>query len=208
EGLSQVPTARSQSQDNNLAYETRRTVTMHILRTIFFLPAMFFALADPAPAEPPFAPIADQPDYVVTMVASDYGRKTIARKVTHHRGWTRVDEVRDSYSFTEYVSANGLGNVRVHGGGSTISLSRGGERNYSDTDREARNTGQRRTHLGENCTVWDVWRTRKERTGYNLSHLSCITDDGIELWQTSVGDVGPNGSAEASYIERKPVTPD
>ena len=183
-----MPTARSQSQD--LARGMGRIVTVHTLRTIFLLPAIIFALADPAPAELPFAPLANQPDYVVTMVASDYGRKTIARKVTHHGDWTRVDEVRGSHPTTEYISANGIANVRIHGGRSVISFSRGSEPNYSDTDREPRSTGERQTHLGENCMVWDVWRKKRERTGYNLSHLSCITDDGIELWQTSVGDVG------------------
>jgi hypothetical protein len=199
-----MPTARSQWQD--LARGMERIVTVHTLRTIFLLLPIFFALAGPAPAELPFAPLANQPDYVVTMIASDYGKKTIARKVTHHGDWTRVDEVRGSHPTTEYISANGTANVRIYGGRSVISFLRGSEPNYSDTDREARNTGERQTHLGENCTVWDVWRKKRERTGYNLSHLSCITGDGIELWQSSVGDVGPNGSAEATYVERRPVT--
>jgi hypothetical protein len=174
-------------------------------RAIFLLPTVFFTLARSAAAEAPFAPLANQPDHVVSMVESDYRKKIADRKVTHHGDWTRVDRIRDSYPVTEYVSANGTANVRIYGQGSAVSLVRGRESDYSAIDREARNTGERQTHLGENCTVWDVWRTRRERTGYNLSHLSCITDDGIELWQRSVGDLSPNESTEATHVERMPV---
>jgi hypothetical protein len=165
-------------------------------------------LAGSAAADAPFAPLTNQPDHVVTMVESQYSRKIAAWNVTHHGDWTRVDRMSDSYSFTEYVSANGIANLRIHGQGSVVSFVHGSEPNYSGADREARNTGERQTHLGENCTVWDVWRIKRERAGYDLSHLSCITDDGIELWQRSVGGNDVVSSAEATRVERRPVAPD
>jgi hypothetical protein len=165
----------------------------------------FSTLASSAIAEAPFAPLANQPDHVVIMVESGHGEKITARNVIHRGDWTRIDH-GGSYPATEYASANV--NVWIYGQGSSISFVRGSEPNYSDTDRVARNTGERQIHLGESCTVWDVWRKKRERTGYNLSHLSCITDDGIELWQRSVGDFGTSESAEATHIERRPVALD
>jgi hypothetical protein len=164
--------------------------------------------AGSAAADAPFAPLTNQPDHVVTMVESQYSRKIAAWNVTHQGDWTRVDRVSDSYSFTEYVSTNGIANLRIHGQDSAVSFVHGREPNYSGADREARNTGERQTHLGENCTVWDVWRIKRERAGYDLSHLSCITDDGIELWQRSVGGNSVVSSAEATRVERRPVAPD
>jgi hypothetical protein len=163
--------------------------------------------AGSAAADAPFAPLSNQPDHVVTMVESQYGRKIAARNVTHHGDWTRVDRMSDSYSFTEYVSTDGIANLRIHGQGSVVSFVHGREPNYG-ADREARNTGERQTHLGENCTVWEVWRIKRERAGYDLSHLSCITDDGIELWQRSVGGNSVVSSAEAIRVERRPVALD
>jgi hypothetical protein len=179
-----------------------------MLRMVFLLLAAFSVLTGSAVADAPFAPLANAPDHVVTMVESQYGKKIAARNVTHHGDWTRVDRMRDSYPVTEYVSVNGIANVRIYGQGSVVSLQRGGEPNYYGADREARNTGERQTHLGENCTVWDVWRIKRERAGFDLSHLSCITDDGIELWQRSVGGSGVVSSAEATRVERRPVAPD
>jgi hypothetical protein len=180
---------------------------VHTLRTILLLPVAFATLASPAVAEAPFAPLANAPDHLVTMVESQYGKKIAARNVIHHGDWTRVDRMSDTYSFTEYVATNGIANLRLHGQGSVVSFVHGREPNYG-ADREAHNTGERQTHLGENCTVWDVWRIKKERAGYDLSHLSCITDDGIELWQRSVGGNSVVSSAEAIHVERRPVALD
>jgi hypothetical protein len=59
--------------------------------------------------------------------------------------------------------------------------------------------------------VWDVWRTREPVYGSNVSHQSCITDDGIALWEKTLhgSDVlSPISSIEASRIERRPVAPE
>jgi hypothetical protein len=74
-------------------------------------------------------------------------------------------------------------------------------------DTNPRNTGERQSHLGESCTVWDAWRVASGPTG-GLTHLSCITDDGIELWHKSVARDGVLSSAEATRVERRPVAPD
>lgn len=173
------------------------------LRTLFLFPVIVCFASGPAGADAPFAPHANQPDYLVTMVVNAYS-KVGRRTVTHHGDWARVDLGKT----TEYFSANGIANIRIYGEGPSLSFERGREPpNYHDN--EPRNTGERQTHLGESCTVWDVWRTKRERTGYELSHLSCITDDGIELWQKDVsGRNGVIASAEAVRVERRPVTPE
>lgn len=150
----------------------------------------------------PYAPRANQPDYVVTMVANS-GGKVGRWTVKHHGNWTRVD----SGNTTSYYSANGIANISVNSEG--VSLQRG----YvlpGDLDNEWRNTGERKVHLGETCTVWDVWRTKGDRpSGAVLSHLSCITDDGIELSQQTTSNLyGEYDSAEVEHLERRPVAPD
>jgi hypothetical protein len=155
-------------------------------------------------ADAPFAPQASQPDYVVTMVVNSFGKESDRRTVTHHGGWTRIDLTKT----TEYFSTNGIANIRIYGDGRSRSFERG-RAQPSYLDNKPRNTGERQTHLGESCTVWDVWRTKRERDGSDSSHLSCVTDDGIELWQKYVsGGNGVVASAEATRVERRPVRPD
>jgi hypothetical protein len=127
--------------------------------------------------------------------------KTGQRTVTHHGNWTHVGGAG-------YFSANGDASISVFAGVGFASFERGrAHRNYYDN--EPRNTGERRTHLGESCTVWDVRRTKQERAGYGHTHLSCVTDDGIELWWKDVnGKDEVNSSAEATSVERRSVKPE
>ncbi len=67
---------------------------------------------------------------------------------------------------------------------------------------------RRHSVLGETCTVWNVWRAKNPTPpGTGLSKLSCVTDDGIELWYKTVGAYGVISSAEAIRIERMAVLP-
>jgi hypothetical protein len=185
----------------------QRSQMEHVLRTILLLPALLCIHSGLAASEAPFAPQANQPDYAVTMTESSYGKYLGIRTVIHHESWTRVDRIQESYFSTEYFSAKGT-TVRTYNQGSTVSFLRGGEPNYPGVDREAHETAERQRHLGENCTVWDVWRTKNERNGINTSCLSCVTDDGIEMWQRS-GSVNETFlAAEATRVERRLVTPE
>jgi len=175
------------------------------LRTILVLPAIFCILGGSAAAEAPFAPLTSQPDYVVTMTESSYRKTVAALTVTHHESWTRIDRVQGSNPSTGYFFANGLATVRIYGQGSVVSFLLGRVPNYSGADLVPRKTEERQIRLGEGCTVWDVWRTKRERTGYSLTHSSCVTDDGIELWQKSVNDNDTISAAEATQVERRPV---
>jgi len=142
------------------------------LRRSFLLPVVACLAGGPVAAQAPFAPHTDQPDYVVTMVWKFQG-ETRNRTVTHHGEWTYVSGVG-------HFSADGDGSISVFGGVSSASFERG--RTMPDSyDTEPRNTGERQMHLGESCTVWDVWRTKREPAGFGRTHLSCVTDDGIEL---------------------------
>ena len=175
------------------------------MRSIFLSPAISCAVIGSAAADAPFAPVANVPDYVVTMVErpGDY-----SRRVSHHGDWTRVDRMEGSNHFsTKYFSANGLAAIHIYSPLASVSFERGGERSpYADT--EPRRTGERQTHLGESCTVWDVRRDNGGQASGGLSHMSCITDDGIELWNKSISRNSVISSAEATRVERRPVAPD
>jgi hypothetical protein len=175
------------------------------LRTIVLVTAILVPAVASATAYLPFAPIAPQPDYVVTMSERLFAMD-VKRSVTHHGDWTRVDRIGEHYRSTNYYSVNGA--VAVHDQRSALvtSFARGIDLSYRDY--RPRNTGERQARLGETCTVWEVSRTITDAPGgSNYFHLSCITDDGIELWQRSI--YGSNvTSTEATRVERRPVTAD
>jgi hypothetical protein len=175
------------------------------LRAKFLLPTIFFGLAGPALADAPFTTDAKAPDYVMTMVARSHGREYAEWQVAHHERWTRIDRVADGSRTTEYVSADGRANV-TNSDRRVISFRRGLEPSYN-RDNEPRNTGERQTVLGELCTVWNVWRITNEQYGPGFSQLSCVTDDGIEMWQRMLRGDDAIQSAEATRIERRPVPP-
>ncbi len=177
------------------------------MRSIFLSPAICCAVIGSAAADAPFAPVANVPDYVVTMVErpGDYGRR-----VSHHGDWTRVDRMEGSNPFsTEYFPANGLAAIHLYnyGPGVSVSFVRGGEQS-PNADTEPRRTGERQSHLGESCTVWDVRRDNGGQASGGLSHMSCITDDGIELWNKFISRNSVISSAEATRVERRPVASD
>jgi hypothetical protein len=101
----------------------------------------------------------------------------------------------------EYYPADDGGRIAV--GDSSLVIMRGPQRE-AYTEYAPRNTGERQTHLGESCTVWEV-----SRTSLSLPTIrtSCVTDDGIELWwkRSSAQSVS---SARATRIDRRPVSPE
>ena len=153
----------------------------------------------------PFMPISRQPDYVVTMVESLFGKR-VKRSVTHHGDWTRVDRIGDGYRLVNYYFANGAVAVDDRRSVSSASFARGGI-DLSYRDYRPRNTGERQTYLGETCTVWEVSRPGNPSVPGPF-HLSCVTDDGIELWQRSIYEGNVFAFAEATRVERRPVAVD
>ena len=154
----------------------------------------------------PFAPISPQPDYVVTMSERLFAMD-VKRSVTHHGDWTRVDRIGEHYRSTNYYSVNGA--VAVHDQRSSLLTSFARSVDLSHRDYRPRNTGERQTHIGETCTVWEVSRSITDAPGgSNSFHLSCVTDDGIELWQRSIYGSNVTTTAEATRVERRPVTAD
>jgi hypothetical protein len=155
---------------------------------------------------PPFTPIMPQPDYTSIMVEKSRNQEDAGRIVTHHGHWTRIDRTQGLSHTSEFYSVASGARMTVSGQRS-ITL----ERKIGSTpniDLEARNTGERQTYLGESCTVWDQWRTRQPAYGSNVSHLSCITDDGITLWEKTLHGNDVLSSVEASRIERRPIAPE
>jgi hypothetical protein len=183
----------------------------HTMRSIFLSSAISCAVIGVADADAPFAPVANVPDYVVTMVERPRDPRDYSRRVSHHGDWTRVDRMAGSNLFsTKYFPANGLAIIHIYSLGSygtSVSFVRGGERS-PNADTEPRRTGERQTYLGETCTVWDVRRVNGGQASGGFNNMSCITDDGIELWNKSISRNGVISSAEATRIERRPVAPD
>ena len=177
------------------------------LRTIVLVAAIFVPAVASAMANLPFAPISPQPDYVVTMVER-LSAKDVKRSVTHHGDWTRVDRIGDGYHFVNYYFVNGAVAVDDRRSSSSTSFTRGGI-DLSYRDYRPRKTGERQTYLGEACTVWEVSRPGKDvPSGAGTFHLSCVTDDGIELWQRSIYGGNVFSFAVATRVERRPVTVD
>ncbi|MBR1213385.1 hypothetical protein [Bradyrhizobium sp. JYMT SZCCT0180] len=170
------------------------------MRKLVLLSVIACLASGSAAADAPFVLHAAPPDYVVTMAWNSHG-KTGQRTVTHHGNWTHVGGAG-------YFSGSGDESIMVFAAVGFASFERGRtERRYYDY--EPRNTGERQTHLGESCTVWDVRRTKRERAGFELTHLSCVTDDGIELWWKDVNGTNEvSSSAEATSVVRRPVKPE
>jgi len=138
------------------------------------------------------------------MAARSDGEEQARWQVVHHERWTRVDRIATGSGSTVYVSADGQANMTVER--QLISFRRGREPTYS-LDNTPRNTGERQTFLGEPCTVWNAWRTTSGRPGTILSHLSCVTDDEIEVWQRTLIGTDVIRTAEATSLERRPISP-
>lgn len=167
-----------------------------LLPTIFCLAATCAAAAH----NPFVPPGVTPPDYAMTVrkfhelkIWKSDERDTL---VTHHGDWTRVG--------ASYYRGRNL--VSVEDFGFAVSFRRG-EYRLSYTDYDPRKTGEQQIHLGEICTVWSIERHLLSAGGpVSYSSLSCVTDDGIELWQRTVGNKGDVWSSrEAIHLERRPV---
>jgi hypothetical protein len=123
--------------------------------------------------------------------------------ILHHGNWTRV-AVAGSPNVTYYPADVG-GSILV--GARSLVILRGAESSASN-EYAPRNTGERQTHLGESCTVWEVSRTRiSPLRSQDIIGTSCVSDDGIELWWKRASPQSVS-SGEATKIERRPIAPD
>jgi len=164
------------------------------------------ATAISAMADAPFLPFASAPDHVVTMETHSFGHITGTRTHTHHAGWTRIDAVERGRPETRYFGHAGsiLVNIGRDASGALSFFSvRRGDEPGTHYNRDRFKTGETRTILGETCHVWNVLRS----TNTSLALLSCVTDDGIELWRAYVGHISEISSATAKRIERRAVLP-
>jgi hypothetical protein len=169
---------------------------------LILLPMIFCVAASSAAAAPFVPPGVTPPDYIVTLELTFSGRKgSSTRVVTRHGEWTRIDSTSATPPETAYYR-HGSNAYVTHAG--WISFFR---RNVEhELDYQARNTGERQTHLGEGCTVWETARSKADSPARDrLTDLSCFTDDGIELWHRRFGAQGISWSAEAVRIERRPI---
>ncbi len=171
-----------------------------VLRGLLLI--MFCVTAGQAAAEAPFVPPGiSPPDYeVTTTVTKSYDPKEGSQIVIHHDHWTRATPGRDSPNGV-YYAGNGVA-IEYYAGGIDIRRRR---LRWDGIDYEAHNTGERQTHLGESCTVWETLRSKPDYGRLKSSESSCVTDDGIELWHRSIYGGEVQRSVEATNIERRPV---
>ncbi|WKA31246.1 hypothetical protein [Bradyrhizobium roseum] len=163
---------------------------------------LFCLAAGPAAAAPFVPPDVTPPDHVVTMELTFFDRKgSSSQVVIRHGEWTRRDSTYTTPPQTTYYRQGS--NAYVIDNGWITHFRRKDHLEYDD---QARNTGERRTHLGESCTVWETARSKSDSpSGQSFTSLSCFTDDGIELWRRGFGVKGISWSAEAIRIERRAV---
>ncbi len=161
-------------------------------------------------ADPPFAMKGDIPDYVASMIEHTYGTHQQSRLVMHHGDWTRVDTTEGDYKTTAYFAGNASLAINEFAKGV-------GDSKYVEVelhpipigwDTEPRNTNERDSVLGETCTVWSAGRVKPSYSSAKSEKLSCLTDDGVELWRRFVGSYQTLFSTEATSIERRRVTVD
>ena len=195
------------------ADDSRSTAPKSGQRTIHRLlcAGLLCGVATTADAGAPFAPVADVPDYVLTMNEhTAYRRQDAPLTVTRHGGWTRVDTTDAALATTTYYARNGEIEISLYRGdsrGIEAALFRRGK----DPDWETliRNTGERRIVLGETCTVWrETYKSLRRTDTIDVSRTSCVTDDGIELSYKLDSEVGLLSEAEATRFERRKVTAD
>jgi hypothetical protein len=168
-------------------------------------------IAVPAGGHTPFEPLASSPDHVVTMIETDGPGKKKERVVMHHGEWTRTETTSEGRRATQYFKRDEAVTVRIGDGKAdeyaTVSIVRGPER-VSDWDYTPIKTPVRETFLGETCAVWEVLRARDTGAGRSqLTRLSCVTDDGIELWYKIASGAYVLSRAEATRIERRAIAP-
>ena len=172
---------------------------------LILLPMISCLAASSAAAAPFVPPGVTPPDYTVTMESTFPDRKKSSiRVVTRHGEWTRIDSTSGTPPETAYYRHGS--NAYVTDNGSITFFRRNVKLEY---DHQARNTGERQTHLGESCTVWETARSKTDSPArHSFTDLSCFTDDGIELWHRRFGAQGISWLAEAIRIERRPVAPE
>lgn len=168
-------------------------------------------------AEAPFAPLPNVPDYVAVFAVKPISGppRTVVDTVMHHGAWTRIDSVVDGREDT--VNYFGPGPISIDirrdttGAYSSLQILRGiRQHSSSGWERDSSKTDDQDEVVGEHCDVWKVghlFMSGRGNTKIELKSLSCVTSDGIQLWKKFVGYSGVSSSANATSIERKPVSP-
>lgn len=156
----------------------------------------------------PFAPRVS-PDHVVVMRAVGENTRQDRRTVRRHGDWARVDTGDLHGSQTHYVSLRDPVSVNFTRRPDRRYVSiyiRLNNTPYGENPPPVRPTGERDSLLGETCAVWDI--TARVMASYSESRwLSCITDDGIELWHRyeGLGRSTYRHEMRAVSLSREPV---
>lgn len=158
----------------------------------------------------PFIPPSGAVDYVVTMTRP----RGEPWQVYHRRGSSRIDTRsygrldRTRFFTPEETTAADISWLT---GGKVLSFQiRRGKEQFENSrwNHESFPTGERREIAGEACEVWNVARGPGGPVDPgDKTKLSCVTDDGIELWSQVMG-TRFSEPASAVKVERRPVDRD
>lgn len=167
-------------------------------------------LADSAKADDvPFFASRDVPDYEASMVVREWWGNVIRipRSVLHHRGWTKVEEVRPAVTTISY--GNYFDNDLI------LWIAKGDEAEdfgtaivLKFTPPEVRETGDVAIQSGEVCTWRELVQTVQEEEGVKkLPWRSCLSSDGIEVAaKESFSEILDANGIELVKLERRPVS--
>jgi hypothetical protein len=179
------------------------------MRGLLISMAVLLCPAAALAAEAPFAPLPNVVDYIATTVGGWAPRLNEVGRITHHAPWTRIDGLQNGRNSRGYVNDDKTVSIDLQYGAS-------GKYAYLSIVRQIRppdipswfrgsfRTGERQSVLGESCDVWEIRRWRS----YDVPprSFSCVTDDGVELWQKVMySDGSLMRSVEVTEIRRQPV---
>jgi hypothetical protein len=175
--------------------------------------AVFVLLSGNAKAnDVPFFSTGNVPDYVASMTVWESGGEpeTHPRFVLHHRGWTRVEEVKgdDRVIFYGHLSDNAVLRT-VKSGGDDFTWVRI-LKVVPSQDRfgivATKQTEDSDDPAGEPCKWWQIVRRVDQELSSPPSWLSCLNRDGIEVGAKALlPDGTPSREVRLQKLERKSV---
>ncbi|OWV75501.1 hypothetical protein ATY77_30705 [Rhizobium sp. R634] len=155
----------------------------------------------------PFFASRDVPDYKASMVIREtwFEVKTFARTVLHHKGWTKVEEVKTPVTTVAY------GNYFDNPFLLWLAKSEDDEDFATAiiekvTPPEAKDTGVVRVKAGEVCHWWELSEKAETEDRVQPPWRSCLSRDGIEVATSQpFGEMTANDGTDLVKLERGPV---
>ena len=171
-----------------------------------FLVILALLAGNSAHARFPFEPHAQTVDYAATAISKGLNsNQSNGYAIHHHNGRTRIDYIVHGAPTQSYRNKqrNFVVFLRKDGNEEHLTMVFTREPSLPPHNTPTK-TEERQIHLGEICAVWRI-----SSDSLDGKTLSCITDDGIELWSRFVtGDGNIAFSFELTSLTRRSVRPE